>query len=45
MCIRDSGSPAGDDQFEIADGRDVAQVRAALRGVGLEPVMNDYVRL
>ena len=39
------GSPAGDDQFEIADGRDVAQVRAALRGVGLEPVMNDYVRL
>ena len=39
------GSTAGDDQFEIADGRDVAQVRAALRGVGLEPVMNDYVRL
>ena len=32
-------------KFEIADGRDVAQVRAALRGVGLEPVMNDYVRL
>ena len=28
------GSTAGDDQFEIADGRDVAQVRAALRGVG-----------
>ncbi|MFR3090794.1 MAG: radical SAM protein [Eggerthella lenta] len=38
------GSTAGDDQFEIADGRDVAQVRAALRA-SASTVMNDYVRL
>lgn len=35
----------GEDQFEIADGRDVAEVSAALRACGLEPVMNDYVRV
>ena len=35
----------GDDQFEIADGRDVAAVHAALRARGLEPVTNDYVRV
>ena len=34
-----TGSPAGD-QFEIADSRDVARIATALRGVGLEPVMN-----
>lgn len=33
----------GDDQFEIADGRDVNQVIAAIRERGLQPVMNDYV--
>ncbi|MEG2726543.1 MAG: 2-iminoacetate synthase ThiH [Eggerthellaceae bacterium] len=33
----------GDDQFEIADGRDLAQVCAAARAQGLQPVMNDYV--
>ncbi|WP_080797190.1 2-iminoacetate synthase ThiH [Arabiibacter massiliensis] len=37
------GAEAGDDQFEIADGRDVAHVSAALRAMGLEPVMNDHV--
>lgn len=35
----------GDDQFEIADDRDVVQVTAALRAQGLEPVTNDYVRV
>ncbi len=33
----------GDNQFEIADGRDVNQVVAAIRERGLQPVMNDYV--
>ncbi|MEF9926108.1 MAG: 2-iminoacetate synthase ThiH, partial [Raoultibacter sp.] len=33
----------GDDQFEIADGRDLVQVCAAARAQGLQPVMNDYV--
>lgn len=33
----------GDDQFEIADGRNVAEVAAAIRVQGLQPVMNDYV--
>lgn len=33
----------GDDQFEIADGRDVNQVISAIRERGLQPVMNDYV--
>ena len=36
---------AGDDQFEIADGRDVAQVSAGMRAQGLEPVANDHVRV
>lgn len=36
---------AGDDQFEIADDRDVKTVSAALRAHGLEPVANDYVRV
>lgn len=40
-----SGAEAGDDQFEIADGRDVAEVCRALRAQGLQPVMNDYVRV
>ena len=39
------GAEAGDDQFEIADGRDVAQVSRAMREMGLEPVTNDHVRL
>lgn len=38
----DSGEQ-GDDQFEIADGRDVEQMVAAIKGRGLQPVMNDYV--
>lgn len=40
-----SEEEVGDDQFEIADGRDVSQVCSALRACGLEPVMNDYVRV
>ena len=33
----------GDDQFEIADNRNVDQVVAAIREKGLSPVMNEYV--
>ena len=46
-CVGDhaEGIEAGDDQFEIADGRDVAQVSRAMREMGLEPVTNDHVLL
>lgn len=33
----------GDEQFEIADCRDVDEVAEAIRSRGLQPVMNDYV--
>ena len=33
----------GDNQFEINDGRTLDEVCAAIRGRGLQPVMNDYV--
>lgn len=33
----------GDAQFEISDGRTVAEVKAAIVERGLQPVMNDYV--
>lgn len=33
----------GDDQFEIADGRNVDEVYARIKELGLQPVMNDYV--
>ena len=33
----------GDDQFEIDDSRTLAQMCKAMRGMGLEPVMNDHV--
>lgn len=35
----------GDDQFEIADNRNVEEVVAAIKEQGLQPVMNDYVFL
>lgn len=38
-----NGEEQGDDQFEIADDRSLAQVVDALRAQGLQPVMNDYV--
>ena len=38
-----AGEEAGDDQFEIADGRTVEQVVSAVRAQGLQPVMNDSV--
>lgn len=38
----DSGEQ-GDDQFEIADGRNVEEIVEAIKGRGLQPVMNDYV--
>lgn len=33
----------GDDQFEIADNRNVSEVAAAIKARGLCPVMNEYV--
>ena len=33
----------GDDQFEIADTRNVDEVYSAMKERGLQPVMNDYV--
>ena len=33
----------GDNQFEIADNRTVEEVYEAIKGRGLQPVMNDYV--
>lgn len=33
----------GDDQFEIADNRNVSEVASAIRARGLCPVMNEYV--
>ncbi len=33
----------GDNQFEISDGRTLDEVCAAIRGRGLQPVMNDYI--
>lgn len=33
----------GDNQFEIADGRDVVDIYKAIKDKGLQPVMNDYV--
>lgn len=37
------GLASGDEQFEIADGRSVPEVCAAIRARGLQPVMNDHV--
>lgn len=33
----------GDNQFEIADNRDVNEVYVAIKSKGLQPVMNDYI--
>ena len=34
---------AGDEQFEIADARSLAEMYAGLSRGGLQPVLNDYV--
>ena len=39
----DEGTSKGDEQFEISDGRTVAEVYNDLLGLGLQPVMNDYI--
>jgi 2-iminoacetate synthase len=39
------GAEKGDEQFEIADPRSVAEVHRAIVGRGLQPVYNDYVRV
>ena len=41
MCIRDRDQ--GDDQFEIADGRNVEEVYQSLLDNHLQPVMKDYI--
>ena len=33
----------GDSQFEISDTRSLAEVIEAIKGRGLQPVLNDYV--
>lgn len=33
----------GDGQFEISDGRDVEQMKIAIKNAGLTPVMSDYI--
>ena len=35
----------GDEQFEISDARDVAQVHAMILNKGLQPVYTDYIRM
>jgi 2-iminoacetate synthase len=37
------GSVQGDEQFEIDDGRSVAEIRSMLEAQGLQPVMSEYV--
>lgn len=39
----EDSSEQGDDQFEIADGRNVEEIVEAIKARGLQPVMNDYV--
>lgn len=39
----DDSEDRGDDQFEIADDRNVEEVYEAIKERGLQPVMNDYV--
>ncbi len=38
-------SGQGDEQFEIADARNVGEIYDALKKQGMQPVMNDYVYL
>jgi 2-iminoacetate synthase len=38
-----SSNGIGDEQFEIDDGRTLAEIFADLKGRGLQPVMADYV--
>ncbi len=39
----DDSEDRGDDQFKIADNRNVEEVYEAIKERGLQPVMNDYV--
>lgn len=39
------GVECGDEQFEISDERSVDEMRAAIAARGLQPVLNDHVRL
>jgi 2-iminoacetate synthase len=38
-----TGKPAGDEQFEISDGRTVEEIYRMLLSKGLQPVMSDYI--
>jgi len=35
----------GDEQFEIADPRNVAEIHTMLLNKGLQPVYTDYIRM
>ncbi|MBW3084276.1 2-iminoacetate synthase [Austwickia sp. TVS 96-490-7B] len=41
----DASTQVGDEQFDIADDRSVAQMCDAIRARGLQPVMSDHLRL
>ena len=38
-----SGGEAGDEQFEISDGRSLGGMYSDIEGEGLQPVLNDYL--
>lgn len=40
-----SGSPSGDEQFEIADTRSLGRMYREIAAEGLQPVLNDYLDL
>ena len=40
---KESGGSAGDEQFEISDGRSLTRMYQDILGEGLQPVMNDYL--
>ena len=42
---KEKGEEAGDEQFEISDGRSLNRMYKDIEGEGLQPVYNDYVYL
>lgn len=42
---KEKGEEAGDEQFEISDGRSLHRMYEDIEGEGLQPVYNDYVYL
>ena len=42
---KEKGEEAGDEQFEISDGRSLNRMYEDIESEGLQPVYNDYVYL